>query len=497
MNNSVQTADSEFGPIRSALWPIHGFEMKKFLPMSFLMFFILLVYRMARDLKDVLIRKLAICGGTELIPQLKLWFVMPATFLIVMLYAVLINKFGFKRTFYTMISIYASFYLIFMLFLYPNFEVIHASEATVRAMQASWPPFFYWIIPCLTNWSFTMFYVLADIWGTLAISSLFWQFAYKVTMQNEVKRFFALYPIIGSTGVICSGWFLKILSHLPGDTYIKICVAVCVFSCFVILALFFYVNNIVLKDPRLYNAENVTEKKKKEKVGMLDGIKILCKSPYLLMICALVLCYGISTNFFEIVWKKYMDVTIKSGNGISEMMANLSILTGVITIVSSFVGQNIFRKTSWKRAALVPVVALMIFGGFFFGIVLYGKYVSPTIFGVHFATIAVWFGVFQDAFSKSVKYCFFDSTKNMAYLPLDEETKTKGQAAVELIGGRSGKAGASAVNTFLTSVVSPGSTIINHVVTIVVLFTLALGVWFGSVLNLSKKYEAKVAEKNA
>lgn len=500
MSDSNQTSTQqkpEFGKLQSLLWPIHGYELKKFLPMSFLMFFILFVYTMVRDLKDTLVRKLAVCGGAELVPQLKLWFVLPAAFILVMVYSFLINKFEFKKTFYIMISSFMAFYAIFLLFLYPNRDAIHASEATVRAMQAAWPKFFYWIIPCLTNWSFTLFYVISELWGTMAISSLFWQFAYEVTMKNEVKRFFGIYAIVGNIGVVLSGGLLKASSKLPVDQSVNVCVGTCIVFGIIVMAMFYYINAVVLKDPRLYDPSQVKAKKKKEKVGIMDGIKILCKSPYLLMICAIVLCYGIGINFFEVVWKKYTDNMVKGANGVSDMMANLSMLTGVLTIVASLLGQNILRKTSWKNAALIPVSILAIFGGIFFVIVLYGEFVSPTIFGISFSVLAVWFGLVQDALSKSVKYCLFDATKNMAYVPLDDDTRTKGQAAVEVIGGRAGKAGASAVGMVLTSVVKAGSVLTDHIVTISVLFATTVGVWMTSVFNLSKKYEAKVKETNS
>ena len=218
----------EFNKFQQILWPIHNYELKKFLPMSFLMFFILFVYTMVRDLKDSLVRKEAIGGGAELVPQIKLWFVMPAAFLLVIVYTFLINKFGFKKTFYIVVSSFMAFYVVFILFLYPNRAVIHANEATVRAMQAAWPPFFYWIIPCLTNWSFTLFYVISELWGTMAISSLFWQFAYEVTMKNEVKRFFGLYAIIGNIGVVCSGGLLKTLAQMPGDAHIYVSIGTCI-----------------------------------------------------------------------------------------------------------------------------------------------------------------------------------------------------------------------------------------------------------------------------
>ncbi len=487
----------EFNKFQQILWPIHNYELKKFLPMSFLMFFILFVYTMVRDLKDSLVRKEAIGGGAELVPQIKLWFVMPAAFLLVIVYTFLINKFGFKKTFYIVVSSFMAFYVVFILFLYPNRAVIHANEATVRAMQAAWPPFFYWIVPCLTNWSFTLFYVISELWGTMAISSLFWQFAYEVTMKNEVKRFFGLYAIIGNIGVVCSGGLLKTLAQMPGDAHIYVSIGTCIVFGIATMVMYWYINAFVLKDPRLYDPSQIKSKKKKEKVGVMDGIKILCKSPYLLMICAIVVCYGIGINFFEVVWKKYTDRMVKGAAGVSDMMANLSMLTGVLTIVASLFGQNILRKTKWRTAALIPASILAVFGGIFFVIVLYGEYVSPMIFGTSFAVLAVWFGLIQDALSKSVKYCLFDATKNMAYVPLDEDTRTKGQAAVEVIGGRAGKAGASAVGMFLTSVVSAGSALTDHVVTIFVLFTTTVAVWIGSVFNLSKRYEAKVLENNA
>ncbi len=153
MSDSTQdTAKKpEFNKLQQILWPIHNYELKKFLPTSLLMFCILFVYTMVRDLKDVFIQKYAICGSTELIPTLKLWFVMPAAFLVVMLFTYLINKFGSNKTFYIMVSLFIAFYTVFVLFLFPNANSIHASAETVRKMQASWPGFFFYIIPCLTK----------------------------------------------------------------------------------------------------------------------------------------------------------------------------------------------------------------------------------------------------------------------------------------------------------------------------------------------------------
>ncbi len=500
--NDKQSAGStqqpEFGRIRSALWPVHGYEMKKFLSMSFLMFFILFVYTMVRDLKDPLVQYYAVGGGAELISQLKLFFVMPMAFLLVMVYSLLINKFGFNKTFYIMVTFFISFYALFVVFLFPQRALIHPGEATVKAMQASWPPFLYWTIPCITNWSITLFYVFSELWGTMAISSLFWQFAYKATMKNEVKRFFGLYALVANVGVIGSGALLKYISGtFSGEISINLSVICAIIGGLIVLGLFAYINGVVLKDSRYFDASQVKEKKKKEKVGVMDGIKMLFQNPYLLLICTIVICYGVAINFFEVIWKAYMKIAFVDPNQYQSMMANLSMVTGILTIVASIIGQNILRKTKWITAALIPASILTIFGGVFFVIVLYHRSGVNEFMGLNLLMLAVWFGLIQDALSKSVKYCLFDATKNMAYLPLDAETKTKGQAAVEVIGGRAGKAGASAIQTILINVVAAGSKLTSHVGTIAAVFALTAIGWIASVFNLSKKYEAKVAENAA
>jgi len=89
-----------FSKTREALWPIHWHEMKKFLPMAAILFFVLFNYTVVRNLKDALIIT-APGSSAEVVNFLKIWVVLPSSFLFVALYAKLSNSLSRESLYYT------------------------------------------------------------------------------------------------------------------------------------------------------------------------------------------------------------------------------------------------------------------------------------------------------------------------------------------------------------------------------------------------------------
>ena len=96
--------------------------------------------------------------------------------------------------------------------------------------------------------------------------------------------------------------------------------------------------------------------------------------------------------------------------------------------------------------------------------------------------------------SKSVKYILFDPTKEMAYIPLDDELKTKGKAAVDVIGGRAGKAGGAAVQNWLLIGFATKDVMAIAPITFAVFAVIAVA-WLFAVKALSVKVAAATAKK--
>lgn len=499
MTTQQQTQTKEFNKFQELVWPIHTYELKKFLPMSFLMAFILFFYTLVRDLKDIFVQyHTNIWAGAgkadtaQLISALKIWYVLPAAFLVVIAFNFLMNKFDLKKTFYIIVASFMVFYAVFGFVLYPNLEKLIMSTEQITAMTKAAPQFFKTFLTCLGNWPTTLFYVISEIWGTMGISSLFWMFANATTMRHEVKRFFGLFSLIGNIGVISAGVTIKTALKDASVANVRMLMIALLAVAATIMGIFWYINNVVLKDPRFYDEAQIKPKKKKEKVSVLEGIKILFTNSYLLLIGMLVMGYGISINFAEIILKAHMREAFE-GEQYASMQGNISIFTGVFSILVVFIGAFILRTCKWKTSAVITPLMFLILGGVFFALVLYRQFVAAEIFGMSALILATWVGIIQDALCKSIKYSLFDTTKSMAYLPLDEDTKTKGQAAVEVIGGRAGKAGASLIQQVMYGIVP---NIMSHVVTIVGIFGVTVVAWTLSVFGLSKKYETAVAAKN-
>ena len=119
-----QAPTKEFGKWRSMLWPVHGFELKKLIPMLLLMFFINFNYTILRDTKDALIVT-APGSGAETIPFLKVWGVLPVAVLFMLIYAKLSNVLSKTRLFYVTIGGFLAFFVLFKLVLYPLKDALH------------------------------------------------------------------------------------------------------------------------------------------------------------------------------------------------------------------------------------------------------------------------------------------------------------------------------------------------------------------------------------
>lgn len=493
----------EFGKWRAFFWPVHTYELKKLLPMFLMFFFISFNYTILRDTKDTLI---VTSSGAETIPFLKVWGVVPAAILFMLIYAKMSNVLSKENLFYATIVPFLVFFGLFAYILYPNREALHPN-ASADYLQSILPLGLNGLVAVYRNWTYSLFYILSELWGSVVLSLLFWGFANEITRVLEAKRFYSLFGLGANLALLVSGpaiiYVSDIRKYLAADVdawqvSLNYLMTMVVIAGIAIIAIYWWINRNVLTDTRFYDpSEEKKVKKSKPKMGVFESFAYLLKSKYILSLAILVIAYGICINLVEVTWKSQLKLQYPDANDYSTFMGKFSFITGLVTIfMMLFVGGNLIRRKGWGFAALVTPVVLLITGAGFFAFVLFRENLAGYIamMGTSPLMLAVIFGAAQNIMSKSAKYSLFDPTKEMAYIPLDQESKVKGKAAIDVVGARLGKSGGSFVQQGLLVGLGSLAAITPYIA--VILFVIIIA-WIYAARSLNKQFIAISAEKAA
>lgn len=498
MNSSNITEN--FSTFRKIVWPVHSFEMKKVLPMAFMMFCVLFNYTILRDAKDGLVVT-APGSGAETISFLKLYGTLPFAIILMGIYAKLSTIFSKKTLFYTVVIFFIIFFSAFGYILFPFKDVIHVNLTTLQSWKDSLPRL-QWLLPLIANWTYSLFYIFSELWGTIGLSVLFWQFANEITKVEEAKRFYPLFGLVGNVGLLCSGYLLYAItdrfSSLPPAERWEVSlkwIILALLICFVVIMyLYDWVCRNVLTDPRLFDVSSAqsTIKKKKIRLSFSESLKIVFSSKYLAYLAILVIGYGITINFVEVTWKSQMKLQFPDAATYVKVMGLFSMTTGTSTIFLMLLGSYILRTYGWFVGAMITPIVMLITGSLFFSFIVFRDYTAVILATINTTPVlmAVIIGWVQNVLTKGTKYSLFDPTKEMAYIPLPDDLKTQGKAAVDGVGGRLGKSGGGIIQQILLiSILNSTQITIAPYIAVILIFITIL--WLLSVKNLQlerKKY---------
>ena len=118
---------------------------------------------------------------------------------------------------------------------------------------------------------------------------------------------------------------------------------------------------------------------------------------------------------------------------------------------------------------------------------------APALVGISPLGLVVLVGSIQSVASKTMKYSLFDPTKEMAFIPLDPESKVKGKAAIDVVGSRLGKSGSSWLQTGLIDTFAGGN-ILNATILLTPVIAIVVFGWMWAVHNLSTQFKKASSE---
>lgn len=484
--------------IREFIWPIKYFELPKFFLMAILMFLILLNQNLIRVLKDSFIMTLV---GPEVISFIKLWCEMPAGILFVILYTKLCNIVTTEQVFRRVIVFFISFFALFAFVFYPYQSFFHPSSNIVED-YVLFTPRFKWFIVLWGKWSFVLFYVMGELWPIIVFTLLFWQLANKTTKTDEAKRFYSFFNLFGQSNLLISGvvicYFVQnnhflygFYCHLqdPTEITLKSVTSVIILTGVIILGIHYVIEKKVLYTEGKTN--HTGDKSELLKLSLKESSKVILKSKYLWLICILIISYNTTINLIEGLWMSKVKSLYPTAQEFMLYQGKVLFWTGVFTLFCTFTGSILIRKCGWFFAAIITPVITMIAGTLFFAFVINEEKIT-TLLGIlpQFTSlmVIVFIGGVQNVLSKGAKYSLFDATKEISYIPLDNEMKTKGKAAVDIIGTKIGKSAGSLIQ-FLLFTLIPHAKYEDITGILATIFGMIILVWILAVKALSVHYE--------
>ena len=508
-----------FGKVRSMLFPIYGHECKKLIPLALIFLAVSMTYAMLRGLKDVYVINNM---GSDSIYCLKV-LVIPSIIFFTIIYTNIAKKVDGYTRFNIVFGYFLSFLLLFSLVLLPFCDALKLN-GIADFLITKFPKMSGWW-EVIRVWPVSLLYINAEAYGTMALGVAFWTFANSIFSSAQARRMYGFLSSGAAVGALLSG---VIMLNLSDHTNLLFFIAVA--SLIFIIVLYNYLVGRIKADPVGYEIEEKTKKSKsKVKLTFAQSIACLMKSKYLTFMTFIVLGYNMFIALLESIWKGKVGIykkevvtnylneeSVRLGIDLSDKVesaelvkaakavgqeataviyAYQSIATGLLSLFLIFFVASSMSKKSWKmRALFTPVVSLTLSAVFYLLFKNMGI-LKPLADSLDKSTILMFvlFGLGILVFIKSSKYIFFDTSKEQAYIPLDEDSKVNGKAAIDAIGSRFGKGLSSVMISLVLGPLFGGLEGISNI-TFILIF-IVIGMWLFSVICLSPLYEQKVLEK--
>lgn len=488
-----------FSPMRAYFWPIYSHELRKFLPLLLLAFFISFNYGILKNVKEAPLVT-AKASGAEVLPFIKVWGILPGALMMTFIYSRLNNHLSRDRVFYAMIAIFLLFFTVFTFFIYPHSEKLYLHE-TADWLESVLPRGFKGLIAMFRYWTLSSFYVMSELWSSSILSMLFWGFANEITKWGEARRFYGLIAIGLNLATIFAGQVSALFSRVNpaqsdpwGHTLVSL-TGVVVFSGLAIMALYRFISRQAMSegwDRNSHRKSAQSTDKEAIRMSLRENFAYLARSKYLLCIAVVVLAYNLVINLTEVIWKDQVKQLYPGPNEYNAFMSMVMTITGTISFLTSvFLSGQLIRKLGWTVVAMAtPLILLVTSIGFFGFLFLSNHGAGIWLFGLSPLVVAVLFGAAQNCLSRASKYTLFDATKEMAFIPLNLESKLKGKAAIDGVGSRLGKSGGSLIHQGLLIIFSSFAASLPFVA----VFLLAvIGLWMSSVFSLGKGFQKLTA----
>ncbi len=406
----------------------------RFLIIAIAIFLITYIYNTLYLSKNVIVLSHL---GAEMISTIKLWLVLPGTLFFMLAYMKLSDNFSKVGLLHLVCWFCLAYYILFTLVIYPS---RHSLTINLDKFILNFPALRYYF-NMISYWYYALYYLFAELWAGIVFGVSFWSIVNSLTSVNEAKKFYPILTLIAQVGTLVSSNLAKIFvkysanwQQMLNAITISITIAGLLLSLSIII-----LNRIIKKE--ILNSDVLQNTAYKNTDNFFAKIKHILSSRYIIFITLILLSYNVSYNLSESLWKKSVEIFFAGkDNQMYLFMADVTRYLAIFTIIASLISSYLIPLVGWRKSALIAPFVIIITGSIFMCFfMIYKSTPDLVILTLPILSLSVYVGAIHYIFSRSIKHSLFDPLKEIVFIPLHDELKTKGKAFVEIIGVRVGR----------------------------------------------------------
>lgn len=336
------------------------------------------------------------------------------------------------------------YFALFLFVIYPFRDSLHPHQFC-QWLEGKIPASFCNFIAAFRYWTFSLFYVIGDMWSTILLSLIFWNFINSIVTLEQAKRFYPLFSL--DLAGICVGIvaYASVLFFEDNagnwDSKLQFLLLIVIGVGLLQMLLFRQLCKKCIPDQ--------IEKKqpyKKNRTSWKQKFTSIFQAPHLFFMALIVFSFEFTDNMFDVVWKHQLGQQYPSPEQYSTYASAITFLTGVTGILTVvFLSGRILRKFPWVTWALITPTLAMVTSFFFFCSLIFPAFVSKlgAWTGWNSLETIIAIGAVQSILMQVAKYTFFDNSKEIAFLLQEEQERAKSKAFADAFASRVGKSGAS------------------------------------------------------
>ncbi|WIA39917.1 hypothetical protein OEZ86_013359 [Tetradesmus obliquus] len=473
---------------------------RSFLPMLSLFFCLSFVNTILDSLKDTLVIT-AHGGGAFVIPYLTVYAVLPVSVLFLFAFSAASHRMSRAALFNTILVVFMAFFGGFALVLYPNADVLHP-HALADQMQQALPQGLAGFVGMLRNWTFTLFFCMAELWGDVCMGLLFWGLANEITNLSDAATLYPLFGLGANLAQALAGLVLKATTCRPSSEFglaLQLSMAAVIVIAGIAIALQQHITNeaeakrrhhrhrhnsshsmamtadgssssssrsqidagaaaaaMAAADAQFDAAEAAARKAKREKQqpSAWESIKVLGRSLEIRCLAVMSLAQGLCNSLMEFAWKCHMRLLYPNPSDFTAFLGDVATWSGVVTGGLMLLSPLLFERWGWRGVANTTPNMLLWGGSAFFAACITYQHLFGAAVAAGGAAAAgpvslvllqvlVMSGALLYVFGKGAKFSLFKPAEEMVYITLDEDGRTRGKAAIDVVGSQTGKSGGS------------------------------------------------------